>query len=68
MTGAYLGLQIIEVEPGTEIGRYANGEPAIVTDTNCITQGRKVWVTPTVYAEMQRQSRSNSATFENPKP
>lgn len=43
----YAGMQIIQVEPGTEVEH--NGEKATVTDSKLVFRGGNVYVTPHVY-------------------
>ena len=47
------GMDIIEVKPGTEIEH--NGEKMTVTDSNAVTLGRKVYVTPLIYIRLRER-------------
>lgn len=42
-------VQLIVVEPGTEIGRDAHDNPMIVTDESAVFNGFRAWVTQKVY-------------------
>jgi hypothetical protein len=48
------GMAIIEVQPGTEIEH--KGEKMTVTDTNAVTLGRKIYVTPSVYIRLRERA------------
>ena len=48
------GIDIIEVEPGTEIEH--EGEKMTVTDRNAVTLGRKIYVTPSVYIRLRERA------------
>ena len=48
------GMDIIEVEPGTEIEH--NDKKMTVTDTNAVTLGRKIYVTPSVYIRLRERA------------
>ena len=48
-----IGMQIIQVQPGTVIGYNHAGHEMVVTDTSAVCNGGKMWVTPTVYAKIK---------------
>ena len=50
----FSGLDIIEVEPGTEIEH--EGEKMTVTDKNSVTLGRKIYVTPLTYIRLREMA------------
>lgn len=50
----FSGLDIIEVTPGTEIEH--NGEKLTVTDTQAVTKGQTIYVTPKQYEAIKARS------------
>ena len=49
MIPSFGAVQLIVVEPGTEIGRDAHDNPMIVTDESAVFNGPRAWVTQKVY-------------------
>lgn len=49
----FLGVQIFVVEPGTEVGKDAHGNPMIVTDECAVFNGPRAWVTQKVYDKLK---------------
>lgn len=50
----FLGMDIFTVESGTEIEH--EGEKLVVTDTNAVTLGRKIYVTERVYQKLKESA------------
>lgn len=48
------GVDIVEVTPGTKIEH--DGEKLTVTDTQAVTKGRAIYVTPKTYAALKARS------------
>lgn len=48
-----IGVQIIQVQPGTVVGHDHEGREMVVTETSAVCNGDKMWVTPTVYAKLK---------------
>lgn len=51
-----IGMQIIQVQPGTVVGQDHEGRDMVVTDTSAVCDSRKMWVTPTVYAKIKARA------------
>lgn len=51
-----IGMQIIQVQPGTVVGHDHEGREMVVTDTSAVCNGKTMWVTPTVYAEIKARA------------
>jgi hypothetical protein len=49
------GLQVHVVDPGTVIGKDAEGQDMVVTDENAVMNGFRMWVTKKVYAKLQEK-------------
>ena len=54
------GIDIIEVEPGTEIEH--EGEKMTVTDENAVTLGRKIYVTSRICTLLRLHSQAAKDT------
>ncbi len=45
-----IGMTVTEVDAGTVVGKDADGNDMVVTETNAVVNGSRVWVTPRQYA------------------
>ena len=57
MTDPLMGMMIQIAEPGTVVGKDDKDQDMIVTDTNIVRNGNRMWVTQTVCDTMKDQCK-----------
>ena len=57
MMDPLMGMMIQIVEPGTVVGKDDKDQDMIVTDTNIVCNGNRMWVTQTVWDRMKDQCK-----------
>lgn len=57
MTDPLMGMMVKIVEPGTAVGKDDKDQDMIVTDTNIVCNGNRMWVTQTVWDRMKDQCK-----------
>lgn len=45
------------VDPGTVVGQDNAGNDMVVTDTNAVTNGHRMWVTQAVWDKMKEKAK-----------